>query len=1488
MKKNIIALVIISAALSGCNDDSPTYGETPDVVPPTDLLPPTEVIPPTDILPPTDIIPPTDIVPPTTYIGSLMSSGTIISGEVYCNGISLESGTFSVQQGVSFSCTLGHLNLGDFTAPFPDITESSISNDGVPAAFELTQLHGKNVTKVLQSIDVCETESEICLKELDAFDIEDVFSQLDDQDAVDAYFSSKEEESSDEVGKAPSSHVDTTVVPAVDPNADNNLNAGFVSADAESTYAYKPSIEGKVLTRSKLTDENGKPISGVSFFSANATGVTHEDGGFEYLWGDRIAFGIDTFEFGYITGNQIAYKLSDVTNNVVEKANIQSLIERYAVDHDSHYEISEEVQGTFSKYPNVINELINLTLPNGGVIEGTDYELPNEFVGQFSQGLTAVIDEELRQTPLFMDYVRQSVMLSMGSGHYVTESLQQIFHNVTTFHVFNDNGSFYGATGYTRGMRALNISNRAFPVMMPRADKNREIPFGEHQAWTREGKPYIAEHPQIVMQPIPFVSEDNATYGFPFVTAGEIGKGKVVFMGNGLYPSILSCPENYWANRTLHIDSNKQLCTVSTFENLQHDDHGSMRLFFSNLFEWFNNGLPIAGMNAVTNIDQAYSAYHHSTMGKQYTFFVSPQYGFASVEKRGSGEFDGLEATTTPILILQAYPPKLIQDGMTNQFVADLENPNLNQDDITALINYVNEGGNILFMDAIQTTNPEPIGRLADAAGVSLGGENVTPTNQAFCGSSYYCEAPYPNLHVKSEKEMVVLERFEDNQGEPPFTVNEDGTVDWIKDESKIKFEIPTYEAQKLDEGGKAVFDTSGKPVMVTKHARIFVESAEERVAAIKELQSAFAGTDLCTNDYEYEFNCIETRSGDGVTVRGDYGRADFDRYEVSEAVVGSMVKAANLGTNFTALYEHEIYYRTKGTQGKRLSNSELNQAFDNLSVWMWNDNAYRFESDIQDELGFKQAVQFLNCYTDGQHQTDTEEAQCPIDLKASLVANNMIYSEGDLVGQLIPSYPLNYMEKPLTRIMLGRSFWDHNIVVDTTMYPGRTTGASSSSSVLIQTGGKGVTYSAGNNQSTGLWAPQLQDVTISNGVVATITVMMADDLTGKPNHETSLKRPPRMQTNYAYDGSNLTFKVPYGGLIYIQPKVKEVGEVSFTIDGALKAAWWKEGEWINPVQLADAPIAEVDTGSFIYTTPVKNIESADLRQFASDMNRFADAASDFYGRDEVQDDGLHRRFTYPELTAFRHRFVNDVQISIGAAHSGYPVMNSSFNANRTYIPTNPVNDWLLWHEVGHNLASAPFSAAGSTEVTNNLLALYMQELEGRNENPEMDRIKTDIKKAPKWLEQNDRHAWSHGDAGLRLVMFGQLKIWAKSNFAIDDWYGRGASQSAVYGDDEGWNMFKLMHRKARGDREGDSNTNYCSASETGLSGGDLMMVCASYVSNYDLSDFFEAWNVGETSMTNADGSKSYSGGISEKGRSLVEQLNLPKPKDSPLKVDSI
>lgn len=47
----------------------------------------------------------------------------------------------------------------------------------------------------------------------------------------------------------------------------------------------------------------------------------------------------------------------------------------------------------------------------------------------------------------------------------------------------------------------------------------------------------------------------------------------------------------------------------------------------------------------------------------------------------------------------------------------------------------------------------------------------------------------------------------------------------------------------------------------------------------------------------------------------------------------------------------------------------------------------------------------------------------------------DMIYAEGEYAGYMNPSYPLNYMEKPLTRLMLGRSFWDLDVKVDTRQF---------------------------------------------------------------------------------------------------------------------------------------------------------------------------------------------------------------------------------------------------------------------------------------------------------------------------------------------------------------------------------------------------------------------------------------------------------------------
>lgn len=1495
MYKRLLLPTLISMSLTGCFDaPSPELSElenecvTGDC---SDIIPPVIPEPPKPPEPPQPPEPPAPL--PITYLASLVSANKAISGDVRCNGEQLKNNTFKVQESEHFSCQFGSITLAEFTAPI-FVPNVDVRQDLPPTSFNLEETKGLNATKVLQSISSCSGETEICLNEIQSYDIAEIYGKLDDDLAVNDFLTVKDEEATDDIGNAPSSHVDSTIVPAVTPGSSNDLNSGFVSPDAEASFRYKPSAEAQVLTTSKLTDNKGRPLVGISYFSANSTGKTDENGEFEYLWGDTLRFGIETFDFGSLSGNQINYKLTDVTENPLEKENIQSLLERYGTLTGDSIIVSSLVTDTFAQYPNVINELISLNLPNGAKLDGVDFSLPNEFESQFGNGLTLVIDNILKRSSPYSGSVQHVLGLNNQEGN-VTQALKAIFEGVTTFHVFNDNKSYYGANGFTRGMRMLNLSNRAFPVMMARTDINREIPFGELQAWTREGKPYIATWPDIIMPAIPLVSKDTATFGFPFVTAGLIGKGNVVFMGNSMYPSILSCPDTYWTNQLLVIDSENKSC--STREDVTTDprrDNGSMKRFFDNLFLWFVDNKPLKDINVATNMERASFAYTNSH-GIEYDFFINPKFEFASVTHIAKGNFSQLSAAQTPILILQAYQPMNAGDGHTIRFIANPEKPNLTQEDITALIRYVNDGGNILFMDAIDNNaNPEPIGRLADAAGMSVGGVNVTPTNQAFCGSSYFCHPTTPNLHVKNQDDMVVYERFPDVNGERAYTISAEGEVTWLPPADMPPFEIPKYEIKTKDAEGNVIIGDDGEPVVEEKYAQIYVRGEIEKANAIALLKEKFPGVSSCTHNYEYEFDCIETRSGHDMVVRGNYARKEFERYPVSPEVIDSMIRAANLGSNVQALMDHEIYYRSKGQKGKRLSTVILNQTFDNLSVWLWNDNEYRFDDTVEDELGFEILVNYLNCYTGNKHGGGLT---CSEDVKQTLIDNQMIHGEGELAEQLNPSYPLNYMEKPLTRIMLGRSFWDHDITVDVSAYPGKTPSSIIDGKAMIETAGNGISYSAGNNQSTGFWAPQLSDVIVTGGVKSNITVMMADDLTGRPQHETGLNRPPRMQMNFAHNGTSTRFKVPYGGLISITPHESLSGEntvAEFSLSGVEKAAWWKDGKWIHAPSDSVAPIAEIDTGSVIYSTAEKNVSETDLETFSAEMNRFADATSDFYGRDEQLPEGQHRRFTYSQLNGFRHRFVNDVQISIGAAHSGYPVMNGAFNASSSTIPTDPLTSWLLWHEVGHNLAAAPFSVPGSTEVTNNILGLYMQELDdGQTPNPEMHRIKTDIQKAPLWLRQNKGHAWSNGNAGIRLVMFGQLKIWAENHFKIDDWYQSGDKKLSIYNQDEGWNLFKLMHRKTRGDVQGDNlhskkGENHCSQQKTGLSSSDLLMVCASYVSGHDLSGFFTDWNPGESSSTTPEGNKIYSDGVTDKGKKYLANLGLKAPAISPASVNAL
>ncbi len=162
-----------------------------------------------------------------------------------------------------------------------------------------------------------------------------------------------------------------------------------------------------------------------------------------------------------------------------------------------------------------------------------------------------------------------------------------------------------------------------------------------------------------------------------------------------------------------------------------------------------------------------------------------------------------------------------------------------------------------------------------------------------------------------------------------------------------------------------------------------------------------------------------------------------------------------------------------------------------------------------------------------------------------------------------------------------------------------------------------------------------------------------------------------------------------------------------------------------------------------------------------------------------------------------------------------------------------------------------------------------------------MVRVKLDIQKAPLWLAHNKGHAWANADAGIRLVMFAQLKIWAESHFNVEEWYAKNRPDEvlpAIYGTDQGWNLFKLMHRLAR---ENDMN---CVDSNS----ANALGVCASYASGYNLSSFFMTWNAGETASTTPDGEKLYTGGVTNDMVFTINGLSLPVPEVLPETMSSL
>lgn len=1343
-----------------------------------------------------------------------------------------------------------------------------------------------NAISLVTSSDSCPADAEqLCLtfsSVVDRARFEKLYKQIDLATDNFSKLVNEEVENNAATDKAPSTHT-STVVPVTTEGTKPDLNASFVSANAEQFYQYQPTEI--ILSEGQLVDSLGNGVAGVDYYTNSGRGVTDENGKFSFSWGETISFGIDTFELGSVRGNKSTIALTELGDEV-RGANIDQLIHRYSTTGQNNTRVvPDDVRKVFAEYPNVINEIINLSLSNGATLDEGDQNvvLPNEFIEQFKTGQAKEIDTAICAKT---DGCNEARWFSLTTRNVNDGQIQGVinklwgvdtnYQSVSKFHVFHDSTNFYGSTGNARGQAVVNISNSAFPILMARNDKNYWLAFGEKRAWDKNELAYITEAPSIV-QP-ENVTRDTATFNLPFISLGQVGEGKLMVIGNPHYNSILRCPNGYsWGGGV----NSKGECTLS-------GDSDDMKHFMQNVLRYLSNDIWQPNTKSImtvgTNLENVYFKKAGQVLGNSAPFAFHEDFTGITVKQLTSYGDLNPEEIPLPILNGFEYVTQWSGDPYAVPLRADTSKPKLTQQDVTDLIAYLNKGGSVLIMENVMSNLKEESAssfvRLLDAAGLSMALNKSVVNNDP---------QGYPDrVRQRRATGIWVYERYPAADGaQPPYTIDPNtGEVTWKYQQDNKPDDKPKLEVASWQE------EVEGK--QVTRYA--FIDEAEytteESLEAAKaKIFEKFPGLQECKDStYHYEINCLERRPGTDVPVTGGMYVPRYTQLNLDADTAKAMVQAADLGTNIQRLYQHELYFRTKGSKGERLNSVDLERLYQNMSVWLWNDTKYRYEEGKEDELGFKTFTEFLNCYANDAYAGGTK---CSADLKKSLVDNNMIYGDGSSkAGMMNPSYPLNYMEKPLTRLMLGRSWWDLNIKVDVEKYPGSVSAKGESVTENISLYSNPTKWFAGNMQSTGLWAPAQQDVTIksSASVPVTVTVALADDLTGREKHEVALNRPPRVTKTYTLEANGeVTFKVPYGGLIYIKGDSKDDVSANFTFTGVVKAPFYKDGEWKNDLD-SPAPLGELESASFVYTTPKKNLEASNftggVAEFAKDLDTFASSMNDFYGRND--EDGKHRMFTYKNLTGHKHRFTNDVQISIGDAHSGYPVMNSSFSTNSTTLPTTPLNDWLIWHEVGHNAAETPLNVPGATEVANNVLALYMQD----RYLGKMNRVADDITVAPEYLDESNGQAWARGGAGDRLLMYAQLKEWAEENFDIKQWYPDGELPK-FYSDRKGmkgWNLFQLMHRKARGDDVGNSTfggKNYCA--ESNGNAADTLMLCASWVAQADLSEFFKKWNPGASAYQLPGATEmSFQGGVSSSAYSTLASLKLPKPEKGPETINKV
>jgi hypothetical protein len=198
-------------------------------------------------------------------------------------------------------------------------------------------------------------------------------------------------------------------------------------------------------------------------------------------------------------------------------------------------------------------------------------------------------------------------------------------------------------------------------------------------------------------------------------------------------------------------------------------------------------------------------------------------------------------------------------------------------------------------------------------------------------------------------------------------------------------------------------------------------------------------------------------------------------------------------------------------------------------------------------------------------------------------------------------------------------------------------------------------------------------------------------------------QRAPDICRDYVIDATEIKIANAFGGLIYIDVKNDaDLGAFEFDIENAVPAPYFILGvtdinEWRNSIRHYPAPWAEFQARNVIHSVPsgyARNILNPipALLTWDTGMDYCAELAGKAYHEKRPA------------------RYVTDIQISAGYMHSGYPIMTHLDQAERDQVmnPNNIIQNWGVWHEMGHNHQNMDWTFEGTVEVTVNIFTIYV------------------------------------------------------------------------------------------------------------------------------------------------------------------------------------